>query len=271
MTGKIFDIQRFCTSDGPGIRTTVFFKGCPLRCAWCHNPESQSYNDEVLLYKNKCLKCGACERGLECPNGARRYCGRTLSVEDIIKKVSEDKPFYKNSGGGLTLSGGEPLAQADFAKALLTLAKADEIHTAVETCGFASRENMLRVAEYTDLFLFDYKLTNSKRHEEYTGVGNEIILENLRLLDSLGKAIILRCPIIPDVNDDEEHLSAIAALANELENVIAVELEPYHDFGVSKYEALGRSVTSFNVPTELEMSAIAGVISSSTHKPVKIM
>ncbi len=271
MTGKIFDIQRFCTSDGPGIRTTVFFKGCPLRCAWCHNPESQSPDDETLFYRDKCTECGRCKKGLPCPNGAKRECERIVSAEDVMKKVREDKLFYKNSGGGLTISGGEPLMQIDFAIELLKLARADGIHTAIETCGFASRENMLLVAESTDLFLFDYKLTDREKHKALTGGYNDIILENLRLLDSLGKEIVLRCPIIPDINDDKEHLLGIAALANELEKVSLVELEPYHDLGISKYGALGRDAHFFDVPQINYIEGLAEAIRKNTEKSVKIM
>lgn len=271
MTGKIFDIQRFCTSDGPGIRTTVFFKGCPLNCAWCHNPESQSTENETLFYRDKCTECGRCKRGLPCPNGARRECGRIISAEDVMKKVREDKLFYKNSGGGLTLSGGEPLAQADFAVELLKLARADGIHTAIETCGFASRENMLRLAEHTDLFLFDYKLSEREKHKAFTGAYNDQILENLRLLDSLGKEIVLRCPIIPDVNDNEEHICEIAKIANGLGCISRIELEPYHDYGIAKYEALERKPHVFTLPDKKSIEKLANILKQNTDKPVKIL
>jgi len=270
MTGKIFDIQRFCTSDGPGIRTTVFFKGCPLRCAWCHNPESQSFDNETLFYRDKCVSCGACERGLACPNGAKRDCGCKVSAEDIMKKVREDKLFYKNSGGGMTLSGGEPLAQVDFAVELLSLAKAESIHTALETCGFTSRENMLRVAEHTDLFLFDYKLSDCEQHKKMTGAYNDAILENLRLINSLGKDIVLRCPIIPTVNDNETHMLEIAKFANELEAISRIELEPYHDYGVAKYEALGRKPHVFPLPDKKCIQMLENILKRNTAKAVKI-
>ena len=270
-TPLVTNIQRYSIHDGDGIRTTVFFKGCPLNCAWCHNPESQSTENETLFYRDKCTECGRCKRGLPCPNGARRECGRMISAEDVMKKVREDKLFYKNSGGGLTLSGGEPLAQAGFAVELLKLAKADGIHTAIETCGFASRENMLRLAEHTDLFLFDYKLSDREKHKAFTGAYNDQILENLRLLDSLGKEIVLRCPIIPDVNDNEEHICEIAKIANELGCIIRIELESYHDYGIAKYEALDKMPHVFPLPDKESIERLADIIKQSTAKPVKIL
>lgn len=244
--GKIFDIQHFCTDDGPGIRTTVFLKGCPLRCLWCHNPESQLAENEILFYREKCTGCGRC-RGLTadsgdfvCYSGAKRVCGREATAPEVLEAVMKDELFYKNSGGGITLSGGEPLFQPNFALEILRLSKERGLHTAVETCGFVKPEILCQAAEFTDLFLFDFKETDPEKHRAYTGADNALILENLRLLETMGKDVILRCPIIPGYNDREDHFDGICAVANRHRNILRVEIEPYHAFGEAKYAALGR-------------------------------
>ena len=223
MNGIIFNIQKFCINDGPGIRTTVFLKGCPLRCRWCHNPESHSPAIEIMR-----------------ENGSDKVCGTVMSVEEVITEVLKDKIFYDTSGGGLTLSGGEPLMQFDFAYELLKKAKQAGLHTCIETCGFAKTADILKIAEFTDIFLYDWKLTDDKLHKEYTGVSNRQISDNLRIIDAAGSKIILRCPIIPNVNDTEEHFSEIANIANSLENILAIEIEPYHSLGKDKYKNLGK-------------------------------
>jgi pyruvate formate lyase activating enzyme len=275
MNGTIFNIQRFCTNDGPGIRTTVFLKGCPLACLWCHNPESQSAAPELLFYRDKCTGCGRC-RGITakdtdflCYNEAKRICGKESSVEEVLEEVMKDKLFYDNSGGGMTLSGGEPLYQFDFAMALLREGKAKGLHTAMETCGFASAAQMEKIAPYVDLFLFDYKETDPALHKKFTGVDNAPILGNLRLLDRLGKDIVLRCPLIPAHNDRPDHLAGICALANELEHVIGVDIEPYHPLGESKYEALGHTATRFDRFTDEQVQEIIQKIQDGTTVPVK--
>lgn len=221
MRGKIFNIQRFCMQDGPGIRTTVFFKGCPLHCLWCHNPESQSSKLE-LIYESMELS------------------GYVVSVEEVMKEVLKDKAFYANSGGGLTLSGGEPLLQADFCLELLREAKKNNLHVCMETCGFAERHVIEKTIDLVDIYLFDYKETNPIKHKDFTGVDNKQILENLKLIDELGESILLRCPIIPGYNDRKEHFAGIAAVANNLKNLIAVEIEPYHTFGTEKYNKMNK-------------------------------
>ena len=249
MKGMIFNIQKFCTSDGPGIRTTVFLKGCPLSCLWCHNPESQSPRRELLLYPHKCIGCGRCKDVTEdtedftCYHGAKELCGKMVTVDEVLDEVMKDKPFYETSGGGMTLSGGEPLYQTEFAEALLSEAKKRGLHTAVETAGLINTDALLRLSEHIDLFLFDYKETDPLRHKEYTGVDNRLIIENLRALSRAGKAIVLRCPIIPGYNDREEHYRGIAAMANELPTVKEINIEPYHSLGDGKYEAEGREAT----------------------------
>lgn len=235
MKGLIFNLQKFCINDGPGIRTTVFLKGCPLRCAWCHNPESHS--SEIQIMKE---------------NGKDILCGKYVEVEEVIEEVLKDEVFYNNSGGGLTLSGGEPLLQFDFAYALLRMAKQKGLHTCLETCGFTETEKILKIAEFTDIFLYDWKLTNDLLHKEYTGVSNQRILKNLKAIDSAGSNVILRCPIIPGVNDNEEHFLGIEQLANQLENVIAIDVEPYHPLGTDKYKRIGKAeqAQTFETPSE---------------------
>lgn len=245
MNGTIFNIQKFCINDGPGIRTTVFLKGCPLRCAWCHNPESQSAEPEFMFYKDICTHCGKCagitaaDRDFLCPAGAKEICGKELSADEVIREVLKDKVFYDSSGGGLTLSGGEPLFQFDFAIELLKKAKENGIHTAVETCGFTNKP-LDGIIRCTDLWLYDIKVLNGALHQKYTGVSNEAILKNLDFLDGSDAKIILRCPIIPMINMTAEHFSGLAALSNSLKNVEAIHIEPYHPLGVSKSEQLGR-------------------------------
>lgn len=273
MLGNIFDIQRFCVHDGPGIRTTVFVKGCPLRCQWCHNPESQKKEPSVAYYDAKCITCGACANVCEnkchifdgtddpsydrpnhrfdrekciqcgacsesCPSGAIELLGRQASVEDVMSEVIRDKTFYRTSGGGMTVSGGEPLMQGEFLLALLKSAKEHGVHTCIETCGFALAETLESVVPYTDLFLYDIKETDPKRHKELTGAPLDVIVSNLKLIDGLGAKTVLRCPLVPEKNLRDEHLDGIARLASELKNVAEINVMAYHTLGSSKYEAL---------------------------------
>ena len=271
--GRIFDIQRFSIHDGPGIRTTVFLKGCPLRCVWCHNPEGISPSPTISFLPEKCLGCGECVR--VCPQGAhhlvasesngsaithvydREHCitcghctevcdthtveivGRPISVQEVMKEVSQDKAFYNASGGGLTLSGGEPLAQIEFTIALLSAAKEQGIHCCLETAGFTSRERFKRILSLVDLFLYDFKDTDPDRHAEFTGQSNKLILQNLRFLHDAGAKIQLQCPIVPGFNDREDHFTGIAALSRSLPNLTGVQLLPYHPLGKSKLERFG--------------------------------
>ncbi len=275
MEGQIFNIQKFCINDGPGIRTTVFFKGCPLHCVWCHNPESQNRDRQIMFYSNKCTHCGRCrnltvdDMDFFCPNDAKKICGKTVSSDDVLAEVMKDYDFYKNSGGGITLSGGEPLFQFEFALEILQKAKENDLHTAIETCGFADKGKMMQIAEFTDLFLFDFKEFNPARHKEYTGADNVLILENLFLLNELKKDIILRCPIIPGFNDRQENFAEICRLANTCASIIGIEIEPYHAFGESKYDALGRHKTEISTQTEEQIKKIIDCISSRTSVSVK--
>ena len=221
MKGVVFDIKRGGVKDGPGIRTSVFLKGCPLRCVWCHNPESQLPQPETAA------------------DGTT--CGRAMSVDDVMAEVLPDIPFYASSGGGVTLTGGEPLAQPDFALALAQAAKAAGIHVAFDTCGHAPWETLARFLPAVDLFLYDFKVADPVRHKELTGVDNAPILANLEKLAAAGARIFLRCPLVPGVNDDATHLAAIGDWAERLSAIDEVTLEPYHPIGLEKYRKFGKT------------------------------
>ena len=278
INGRIFNIQRFCTDDGPGIRTTVFFKGCPLRCLWCHNPESQKKDSEITYDESKCIACGRCvtvcptgshtltkkhifERescngcgacSEVCPSQALELFGKTASVQEIYYEVRRDKIFYDTSGGGVTLSGGEPLYQPKLATALLKRCKEGGIHTAIETCGFADETALLSVLEYCDLVLFDIKETDSERHKRYTGAPLEPILRNLGMINERKIPFIIRAPIIPDLNDREEHFSELRKIRDALEYCGGIEIMPYHKTGSYKYALLDRdySLSDIEAPSK---------------------
>ncbi len=295
--GTIFNIQRFSIHDGPGIRTTVFLKGCPLRCLWCHNPEGLSREIDIEYSPVKCIGCGRCRI---CPNGChsirdgghyfdRDKCdkcgkcveacvsgsllvaGKDYTVDEVMKKVESDVLFYKESGGGMTISGGEPFYQSEFTAALFKAAKEKGIHTAVETCGFCSDDALQRALPYIDLFLFDYKVTGAEAHKAATGVDNGVILKNLKTIDDAGKKITLRCPIIPSINDNNEHFEAIANIANTHENIVKVDLEPYHDLGAAKYTNIGKTPAfSHAIPEKERMAHIKEYIEGLTEKKINI-
>jgi len=244
-TGIVFQIMRFSIHDGPGIRTTVFLKGCPLRCSWCHNPESQSYATEYVFRPERCILCKHCENvpdGADqadvCPTEARERIGDTLTVGQVIDKVLRDRPFYDESDGGVTFSGGEPMAQPDFLEGLLWAANTHAIHTAVDTSGYTNPEILNRLAPLVNLFLYDIKHMNSAKHVGCTGVPNDRILGNLRLLVEAGKPIHLRLPLIPGINDDEENLVATARMAKDL-GLRKISVLPYHGDVGHKYDRLG--------------------------------
>ena len=220
MQGVVFDIKRGGVKDGPGIRTSVFLKGCPLRCAWCHNPESQLVQPETAA------------------DGT--VCGRAMSVDEVMSEVLPDIPFYAASGGGMTLTGGEPLAQPDFALALAQAARAADIHVALDTSGHAPWETLARFLPAVDLFLYDFKAADPARHKELTGVDNTLILANLERLNASGAHVFLRCPLVPGVNDDAAHLASIADWAERLPCIEEVTLEPYHPVGLEKYKKFGK-------------------------------
>ncbi len=250
--GSIFDIQRFSIHDGPGIRTTVFFKGCNLKCLWCHNPESQSFKPVLLYYKDKCTGCGECAKLCPntfsesctacgkcadiCPQKARRVSGRDENAENIVKQVLKDKEYYKTSGGGVTLSGGEPLLQSDLCLEILKEVKKAGIHTAIETAANVKWDIFEKILPYVDLFPFDIKGIDEANHVKNTGVSNKLILENAKKLSEKGANILFRMPYIPDFNDFEAE--AVVNFAHSLNKDL--ELMAYHNIAVGKYSALNR-------------------------------
>ena len=297
-SGTIFDIKRFAVHDGPGIRTTVFFKGCPLRCLWCHNPESMKIGRQIVFFENKCIGCGECYK--RCTSGALKatpqgrmyvrekctlcgtcveYCyaeatvmeGKVVSVEEVIEEVKKDMPFYENSNGGVTLSGGEPTMQAEFCLAVLRESKKAGMHTTLDTSGQVKWETFQKILEYVDLVLYDMKHMDPLKHKEYTGLSNETILANLRKLDTLDIPIEIRIPLIPGVNDSQENLSALAQFLSDMKNIRRVKLLPYHRLGEGKYDRLDMQYslketappdkTRMEQLTELMVSCISDEIS----------
>jgi len=249
-TANVFQIQSYSIHDGPGIRTTVFVKGCPLRCRWCHNPESwYGLTEEMVLENSK-----------------RKSVGRVMSVEDVMYTVRKDKMFYEYSGGGVTISGGEPLSVPDFSKALLLKCKEEGIHTAVETSGYAKWDTAGNVLGYADLIFMDLKAMDEERHRQLTGVGNQRILENItRVYHDLKKEIVIRMPVIPECNDDEKNITAaIEFLMKNLEGKVRIQLLPYHNYGVDKQYQLGRKkIYRFEVPSEKHMETIKEMMSAA--------
>lgn len=317
MEGLIFDIQKFCINDGPGIRTTVFLKGCPLDCLWCHNPESKSFQPQLSFDKKKCSHCGICQtvctnnvhkvtpenhtihfdkcQGCSacvnnCPTGALTLFGKKGATEQVMAIVVQDKDYYENSGGGLTISGGEPLSQFPFTYELAKAAKNEGIHVAIETSGFGNPEHFRKIANYVDLFLFDYKATGHTLHKQLTGVDRKTINTNLDLLTKLGANITLRCPLIPTYNIGsgaghgaghgdgssvpgqvaksgqgdgssvpnnltDAHFAGIVATVNRYPSITAVEILPYHNFGVGKEKQIGNETTiNTYVPSDAEVA-----------------
>ena len=276
MKATIFDISRNSYVDGPGIRTTVFFKGCNLHCAWCHNPESQSVTPQMMFYKNKCTGCGKCKEKcpsaleqcdlcgkctLYCPHDAREICGKEYTVDAVLREILKDKSFYEASGGGVTFSGGECMLQIDFLEELLKACKDNGIHTAVDTAGHVPYEWFEQILPYADLFLYDLKCFDSQKHREYTGVGNERILENLKRLLATNTPIWVRIPIIPTVNDTEEEMQSIKAHIFSCGNPEKIELLPYHAMGEHKYDAICKIAPTFYAPSEEQMNRLRRVFS----------
>ena len=292
---EVTDIQKGCTHDGPGLRTTVFLKGCPLRCRWCHNPETQQLKKETYYRPDKCIGCFGCvqicpvhahktQDGLHlfdptecircmacsdvCPGGALEAVSQTMDLEEIVRQVLADKVFYR-SRGGLTVSGGEPTAQRDGLIALLDAVKAEGIHTCLETCGYFPERLVPALAQRVDLFLYDVKDTNCDRHLENTGADLHRILHNLQLLDRSGAETILRCILIPDVNLADAHAYALAELYGSLSHCRHVELLPYHPYGLSKSQQLGRTDIRYRQPEQEELDAFAAILTGKG-VPVKL-
>lgn len=282
-TGTIFNIQRFSVHDGPGIRTTVFLKGCPLHCRWCHNPESLSSRPQIFFDERNCAGCRACVRACSsechifekdrhlfrpdlctgcqscvqvCARQALQACGHLEKAEEILKIVLRDKDFYEESHGGLTLSGGEPLMQPDFAEAIMRGAHRHGISCVVESCGTGTKEAVRRILGEADLVLLDWKLSDERKLQEYTGAYMDVVYRTLDMLSELRKRVWLRCPVIPGVNDEETHFSHIAALARRYSNIEEIQVMPYHSFGNEKHIRLGSRdrIMEFRVPDEGEVA-----------------
>ena len=297
--GLSFDLKRFALHDGPGIRTTVFLKGCPMRCLWCHNPESQRNEPELLDDRSRCIGCGACvdacpESAVRiissvavtdrsrctacgacvdaCPLRIRAVVGDRTTVDEVFAEIERDVLFYDQSGGGVTLSGGEPLAQPAFAEAILDRCRDHGIHTAVDTCGMASPEVIDRIASRTDLFLYDIKHLDPQRHLEVTGVSNESVLANLERLVALGSRIWVRIPLIPGINDSPSHLERLGTWIRSLQGIESIQLLAYHDIGEAKCDRLARPRLMGETPSmsEEEAQMAADIVRRTAMCPVSI-
>lgn len=288
MRGRIFDIQRFSTGDGPGIRTTIFCKGCPLSCAWCHNPESQVYAPELRYRGQSCIGCGRCaavcrqavhsfittvqhridrkqcvvcgDCARACPTGALRIAGEDMEVDAIVKQALRDKPYYGDNGG-VTLSGGEPTMQPAFALELLRKLKQAHLHTALDTCGYCKWSDLEPLLPYTDLVLYDLKHMDSEMHSRMTGVDNSLILTNFQRIQARETPIWVRVPLIPDYNDSEENARALGVFLKPYPQV-KVDILPYHGYGEPKYQEIGRTYHMKNntVPTDEAVNRFAAAV-----------
>ena len=286
MKARIFEIKRFAVHDGDGIRTTVFFKGCPLKCVWCHNPEGLSVKAQLAYYSHKCIMCGDCAEACSekahlfidgkhifnrekcvscgkcekvCFNDALKLYGKELSVEELMPYLLEDEEFYQNSGGGVTLSGGECLLQSDFCAELLKQLKNRSINTAVDTCGFVPKENIDKVIPYSDVFLYDIKAIDEDVHIKCTGQSNKVILDNLKYIDKHGKKTEIRIPYVPGYNDNQ--IKKISEFVSTLKNVVKIKILPYHNYAGSKYKSLGMKNTLPDIlPTDAEIEFAENLI-----------
>lgn len=287
--GRIFNIMKYSIHDGPGIRTTVFFKGCPLQCQWCHNPEGQRFDQELIYRPDRCIGCGQClsicpSKAIEsiegqihyfrdkclacgecckvCHTGARELVTKAMSVQEVMTEIEKDLIFYDESGGGVTFSGGEALIQTDFLMEILKDCRKKDIHTAVETAGFVKFDTLKIISPYVDLFLYDLKLMDSSRHQIFTGVPNELILENLRWLSENHSKVIVRVAIIPGINDYEDNLQQIGEFVSSLKHVQEIHCLPYHKAGADKYQRLGRvyGLSELDSPDEARMLEIARLL-----------
>lgn len=288
--GLIFDIKRYAIHDGPGIRTTVFFKGCPLRCTWCHNPEGQESSPEIIVNPERCgeecdlclsvcpqdaiskdgnsimidrAKCDLCRKCTDvCVYEALKIAGQEVTDQEVLKEIEKDRIFFEESDGGLTCSGGEPMMQPDFLISLLENSKKKGIHTAVDTSGYASFDILDRVRKNTDFFLYDIKIMDDKKHKKFTGVSNRIILENLKKLSKSGTQIAVRIPVVPGINDDEKNIREIAGYLLSLKNIRQINLLPMHRGGSEKYKRLGKETMpqALKPPSEGKIERIQEIL-----------
>lgn len=282
--GVIFNIQKYSIHDGPGIRTTVFLKGCPLNCWWCHNPESQKKQLQLIHFNSKCINCGRCENKCNedaisivdnkfyldkskctlcgqctdvCVQAALELAGKEVTVDEVVKEVKKDQIFYEESNGGVTFSGGEPMAQINFLEEALKSCNNYGIHTTVDTCAFTAWSNFEKILDYTDLFLVDLKHIDSNEHKKYTGVSNEIILENIKKLSNLGKKIYIRMPIIPGINDSKEIIDRTISFLRDIK-MAQLNLLPYHKIGMDKYKRLQENykLEGLQEPSQIHMKKL---------------
>ena len=291
-SGLVFDVKRFAINDGPGIRVTIFLKGCPLACRWCHNPESISPTVQKMYSREKCIGCGGCveicpveackltDTGIVtdhnlcircgqcasvCPAAATEMSGRYETVSDLLRVIENERPFFDQSGGGVTFSGGEPLLYPDFLIEILDACGRLRIHRTVDTCGLASTRNLLAVAKRTDLFLYDLKLVDSKRHKEWTGAGNKRILQNLQVLAESGATIQIRIPLIKGVNADEDNINTTAAFVAALPGPARkISLLPYHNVAEGKFAKLGHDYlpSQMSEPDDADLARVIACFSS---------
>lgn len=264
MKGTIFDIQRNSFVDGPGIRTTVFFKGCNLKCAWCHNPESQSPKPQIMFYPDNCTNCGCCHGITEkdadfiCFNDAKEICGKEYTSDEVLKEILKDREFYKTSNGGATFSGGECMLQIDFLCEILKKCKENGVHTAVDTAGNVPWTYFERILNHTDLFLYDIKLFDNEKHMKYTGCSNKTIRDNLKRLFEVGAKVYIRIPIISGVNASADEMQKIKCFLQPY-HPVKIELLPYHNLGTHKYTALKMIKCEFETPNENLMTELNSI------------
>jgi len=238
--------MHYSIHDGPGIRTTVFFKGCPLSCKWCHNPEGFNPNLQKVFIPQKCIHCGRCNK--TCPTGAREIIGKEITVPELMKEINKDLPFYEQSNGGVTFSGGEPLYQPEFLLEILEQCRKDCINTAIDTCGYCDTGVLLKAAEAANYFLYDLKFINSSKHEKFCGMPNDLILKNLECLAGTKSKLLIRIPVIPGINDDIREMSGIFEFIKDFNNIETIHLLPYHNIHTDKYKKIGMEYELSGIP-----------------------
>ena len=274
MKGTVFNVQHFSLHDGPGIRTTVFFKGCPLRCIWCHNPESFKKEIQAAFAEEICIDCGICKgvhneiSAENCPSGAIEVIGRDISIDELMFEILKDKDYYDTSGGGVTFSGGEPLMQPEFLLSVLKDCRKHGVHTAVDTCGHTSTERFSAISDLTDLFLYDLKLIDDELHKNFTGVSNSLILESLKYLSRLGKRIFIRIPLIPGITNTEDNINEIKGFLKTIK-FEQINFLSYHSLAKNKYIKLGLESSGYELTgQEVKTDEINRIFGNEGYKVV---